>query len=357
MSTPSTTPRATSPFVLHNSARRTSRRQPLSCLPCRQHKLKCDRQIPCTTCTRHDREDLCRKHPAPAKARRHHQPPTSSALDSAISAGKSPLQVPQLTNANVQATSFDAVSASDGPHDADTFHFRISSNGMGVPHQSYPKNRSGATLMSTLTTLPGIIPPFSPSIGINVAHRTCETVEDSQMAYAAHTISSGQVHPQVDQPGLNILDLNEQENLWKTFLVRLLPTRSQSDVLLSFFIEHVNWLFQTVHIPSFRKEYAAFWEAKVENANLIWLSLLFSILSIGALYIPMGAIEFLGLRDTIREKAHLWHTASLQALQAGNYESKPQLTQLQTFSITQLYWYATNNIEVLNSYVALTIQP
>ncbi|OBU01479.1 hypothetical protein VE01_00380 [Pseudogymnoascus verrucosus] len=37
----------------------------LSCLPCREHKLKCDRQVPCKSCVRSNRVDHCRKHPAP----------------------------------------------------------------------------------------------------------------------------------------------------------------------------------------------------------------------------------------------------------------------------------------------------
>jgi hypothetical protein len=41
--------------------------------------------------------------------------------------------------------------------------------------------------------------------------------------------------------------------------------------------------------------------------------------------------------------------SSRRALRAGDFEARPCLTQLQTFSVTQLYWYATNDIETLNS--------
>ena len=155
---------------------------------------------------------------------------------------------------------------------------------------------------------------------------------------------------------LDIINLSEQKFRWKTLLVKLLPTRTQSDILLSYFIENVNWLFQTVHIPTFRKEYAGFWDGRIEDVDLVWMSLLFTIISLSALYIPVDAVELAGLqRDSVRRYAHLWHHAALQALQAGEYESKPCLKQLQTFSITQLYWYATNNIEILNSYVPFTL--
>lgn len=149
---------------------------------------------------------------------------------------------------------------------------------------------------------------------------------------------------------LDSLIVADQDLQWKTLLVKLLPTRTQADILLTYFIEHINWIFQTVHIPTFRREYSHLWEGEVEEADLIWLSLLFTIISLSALYIPIDAVELVGLpRDSIRRYAHVWHHASLQALQAGKYEARPTLTQLQTFSVTQLYWFATNNIETLNS--------
>ncbi|KAI5284093.1 hypothetical protein KEM54_001599, partial [Ascosphaera aggregata] len=42
---------------------KSSNRRALSCYPCRRHKLKCDRRIPCQTCIRYRREDVCRQHP------------------------------------------------------------------------------------------------------------------------------------------------------------------------------------------------------------------------------------------------------------------------------------------------------
>ncbi|RVX67764.1 hypothetical protein B0A52_07887 [Exophiala mesophila] len=160
--------------------------------------------------------------------------------------------------------------------------------------------------------------------------------------------------------GLTLLSCQSEVNQklqWKKFLVKLLPTRTQCDILLTYFVEHINWVFQTVHIPSFRKEYSQFWDGSVDEVNLIWLSLLFTILSISGLYIPISAIEFVGIQgDSIRKLAHLWHHGSSQALQAGNFETNPCLTQLQTFTITQLYWYATNNIEILNSRMAQAIR-
>lgn len=148
----------------------------------------------------------------------------------------------------------------------------------------------------------------------------------------------------------DFLDPQNRKRLWRQQLSAVLPSRSQCDLLVNYYLEHINWIFQTIHVPSFRREYARFWDSDVHQVDLIWLSLLLTIISVSALYVPLETVEVVGCpRDSIRHLAHVWHLASQHALRAGDYEAWPCLTQLQTFSVTQLYWYATNNIETLNS--------
>ncbi|KAF7557379.1 hypothetical protein G7Z17_g738 [Cylindrodendrum hubeiense] len=45
------------------------KRTPLSCLACRQHKLRCDRRVPCGTCIHYRREAQCHENPAPPRRR------------------------------------------------------------------------------------------------------------------------------------------------------------------------------------------------------------------------------------------------------------------------------------------------
>lgn len=145
------------------------------------------------------------------------------------------------------------------------------------------------------------------------------------------------------------LPRHEQKAFWKRQLCNLLPSRSQCDMFVLYYTENINWIFQTVHVPSFRKEYAAFWDSDVNDINLIWLSLLLTAMSVSALYLPPSAGEMVGFpAHELRDAAHIWHSASRQALHAGGYEHKPCLTQLQTFGVTQFYWYAMNKTEALS---------
>lgn len=329
MSTPPSTPGIGT--VPARKSRKPPRRQPLSCLPCRQHKLRCDRHIPCGTCSRYRREDVCRLHPAPSKGRSRQQTANPSGAGS-------------LNPNELDLYSRSAAAGKFGlSHDAATSTAANRETGQLVGH--IHMESAAQAMTSSLAVQIGSIPP---SQGYSPARPTDATILFPQILPLLQ-LPAATLDPLVL---LSTTNRTNQKLHWKRLLVKLLPTRTQSDILFSYFVEHINWIFQTVHIPSFRKQYAQLWDARTEDVDLIWLSLLFTIISLSALYIPINSVEFVGLQgDTVRQQAHLWHYASLQALQAGNYEAKPNLTQLQTFSVTQLYWYATNNIEILNSCV------
>ncbi|KAK5055422.1 hypothetical protein LTR84_013172 [Exophiala bonariae] len=333
MSTPPSTPG--NGTVAVQKSRKPPKRKPLSCLPCRQHKLRCDRQIPCGTCSRYRREDVCRLHPAPPKGKSRRV--AAQHVGSSAVSGTEPFpQSHTVETAPFQAT--NNAQASRAPE-------QRSEQLVGHVHMK----SAVQAINSTLATQTGSVlshgqDPIGPSDPIVLFPQILPLLQLPSADVDTCTL-------------LSTVDTISQKLRWKTLLVNLLPSRTQSDILFSYFVEHINWIFHTVHIPSFRKEYAQLWDGRVEDIDLIWLSLLFSIISLAALYVPVNAVEFVGLQgDTIRQQADLWHHASLQALQAGNYESKPNLTQLQTFSVTQLYWYATNNIEILNSRMAQAIR-
>jgi hypothetical protein len=156
-----------------------------------------------------------------------------------------------------------------------------------------------------------------------------------------------------NQPSLlwHMMEGATKRRYWETQLRSVLPSRSMCDLLLNYYLDHINWIFQVTHVPSFRREYDDFWDAgEGQELDFIFTALLFTIFSVSALYIPPGAVEIFGCpQESIRDLAHIWHKASHQALLAGDFESRPCIVQLQTFSITQFYWYATNEIDTLNS--------
>ncbi|KAJ9499912.1 hypothetical protein H2202_004302 [Exophiala xenobiotica] len=81
------------------------------------------------------------------------------------------------------------------------------------------------------------------------------------------------------------------------------------------------------------------------------------MISLSALYIDPRTCESVGFdASNVRDSGHFWFRLSRQALHAGEYESRPCLTQLQVFIESQLYWYATKAVESLNSALGQAIR-
>lgn len=312
---------------------RGAKRLPLSCLACRHHKLRCDRQVPCGTCVRYGRDDVCQQNPARRQVAaqmativgRPPLPPTADASSRTVAEQLPP--TPAASNIAVPL----GPSASRPQENAIRRR-----NAQQPPALSEPVPRPVRTMDGLSITNAGdqLRNQHSPSSGASGGPPLA--------AFMA-----------VESPIWNLFDVEDADSkiFWRSHLVNVLPSRAQCDILVTYFIEHVNWMYLPIHVPSFRREYAQFWETHVDDVDFLWLSLLLATISVSAIYIPFEAIEIVSIPKTsIRKLAKTWHFASQQALQAGEYETKPRLVQFQTFIVTRLYYFATNNFELLNSY-------
>ncbi|PTB67627.1 hypothetical protein BBK36DRAFT_1197331 [Trichoderma citrinoviride] len=304
-------------------------RKPLSCLACRRHKLKCDREVPCGTCIRYRRETLCRQNPAPPKrgrtanSTRNHKEEDVRDIDTDASAGSEP--PPDAES--------EAVDEPEGPG-------RASADGEVVRLRSSFHKAPGGDDDTQDTAF------FLRTLGLDAKATSIPVSALPQLL--AEIQSAGQ------PSGLwHMMEGAARRRYWETQLRSALPSRSLCDLLLNYYLDHINWIFQITHVPSFRRRYEEeFWDAAAPDRGLdfVFAALVFTIISVSALYVPPDAVELFGCpRESIRDLAHLWHRASHQALLAGDYEARPCVVQLQTFSITQFYWYATNGIDALNS--------
>lgn len=294
--------------------RGVQKRQPLNCGPCRRQKLRCDRCIPCSTCVRYQREDECRLNPAPSRKKVHRS--------RIITASK----IPQGNSGDLDRSSSSREAANGEDNRPALLNPVVLGN-------KSSKDESG-DFVNQLKSLGSIDVGSIPSVSLpQLLAQSCRH-ETSRVLWS--TLSDSQ----------------HRNLVWKQQLTSMLPSRAQCDLLVNFYIEHINWIFQTLHEPSFRREYSQFWDNEPQRGDFIWLSLLYTTISVSALYVPLESIGVVGFPvESIRPLAHLWHNASQQALRAGDYESHPSIRQLQTFVITQLYWYATNRLEKLNSLV------
>ncbi|KAK2882437.1 hypothetical protein FQN49_000359 [Arthroderma sp. PD_2] len=320
------------------SKKTPAKRRALSCLPCRRHKLKCNRHVPCHSCVRYRREEQCRLNPPP-----------SSVMRGGVALNSQAHHPSDYTSTPAQApTSLPASLPAPAPAPA------------SLPYHPLPTQLTATAPLQSK-------PPPSYNLHSTEPDRT-ETVlsKSARNALLETPLAQSLVNLPQNVLGVSTLppfiplllaeqsqrpvDEEEVATFWRAQLVSMLPLPHQCDFIVAYFLDELNFVYHSVHGPSFREDCAAFWTKDIKDVDIIWLSFLYAVLSVSAVFIPYPDVESVGLDPaTIRRKAHLWHWASRQALSAGHYESRPCLTQLETFLVTQLYWLSTRNVEALNS--------
>ncbi|PYH91009.1 hypothetical protein BO71DRAFT_280029, partial [Aspergillus ellipticus CBS 707.79] len=245
------------------SVKQRKPRPKLSCRLCRQKKLKCNRMLPCDNCIKHKRPYMCQ----------YQGPPGVSVQESQdihhIHALEARMQ--QLSNATV-------------PH---LFP--------GLPQTYSSATESIATVQSGPSTTeeipetqgdyPGtILVDQDGTRYINPTHWQAvldEIAEVKQYLQLNENTSPDEVAEDTSAPEVSgpVLLFSDSISSTKADLLSMLPDRSVVDRLVSFYLNSKEATLVLMHIPTFAKEYAAFWK-NPEDVSINWLAYLYSILSI-----------------------------------------------------------------------------
>lgn len=282
--------------------RKTPQRRTLNCLPCRQFKLKCNRQVPCESCIRHSRSELCLRNPPPQASSWSPKARTSRGLANTV-APRRP---------NVSTNSPDQLPP--------------------------PQDLEWSTGLDRLNTTNNAV------LGQH-SHYVQEEQPTRQTSFFLPELCAGLV----------VKD-DAAARIWTQQMLEPLPTQSQCDVLVSFYTQHIDWVYAVVNLQTFRQEYNLFWLSP-NKTTLAWLGLLYAIVSVSSIYIPKEVFRILEFEVSNLEMAEVLYMASRQCLFASGCESNPTTTQIQSFIITQLYWHAKNDAETLYSFVSLPCLP
>ncbi|RFU32803.1 hypothetical protein B7463_g3582, partial [Scytalidium lignicola] len=322
--------------------RRRPNRQTWSCLPCRQHKLKCSRDTPCQNCIRYRRENLCQNHRSPVPV-----PVTAPGVPILP-----PCPVPRV----------DHNDSDTWPHSPSAGHPCTLANTSSELLDANPRG-SSAGLQEGDTDLRSLIQQrvshYSMLKATKMLRRQFLVSRASPSITGANGVSVGCIVTSPETPTqigtFSHIGVDEASQ-WRLRLVDMLPTREQCDILVSYFSQHVNWIYNAIHKPSFQLCYAEFWSMHIDEIDLIWLSLLYAMLSVSVMCFPVNMAGItLGVSDT-EALSRTWHLASRQCLYAGGFESEASFTQLQTFVVTQLYWHGINDSETLYSCLGQAIR-
>jgi hypothetical protein len=317
----------------------------LSCPPCRERKVRCDRLTPCKSCVRHGCEAYCRPQNKPREPRASNTLllpiPRLATTHTRSPKNGSYLPLPFQAQ-DIQAFTDPTRQGVTEDLTGNTLPSRPSKDGNVTYLQglSVSETAGGGGSESCLWRLASTENGSAPTVESLHDHIKIQTLRGSRCdCQQAPTISSFGTRLSVPE-----------KNSWKIYLASQLPPRSQCDLFVAFFFESINWTYQCIHGPSFRRQQEKFWSAPVTEIDVIWLALLYVIMCLSALHIDPTACAALDMdASRVRATAHGWFRLSRQALHAGEFEAKPCLTQLQVFIESQVYWYAVKGVDSLNS--------
>lgn len=314
-----------------------TKRQPrrsYACGPCKKHKIRCDHGFPCGSCLRYNRQNDCRIAPATVPLVSKKGSVTKNAI---IISNSRPLSLNIKPKPVVELE--PVLTIKSGPSAS------LSPNSDLSLGSSTEKESTSHT---------------NHSHEIKIAHLTTFSITTPLPKTSIYT-------------HLGLLPEPTQEHI--LFLLKLLPPKDQCKLYLDYYLENVDFIYHPLHNQSFLQQFHVFWELSIDQIDPDWLAVLFMALALGALHYPKSATEDDKSNPTSESKrqnkprnltnllqvSSIWFKASRQCLKITPFPftldsaKKPTLLALQTFCMAQLYLYATNQIELLNSWLTLAI--
>ncbi|EME49238.1 hypothetical protein DOTSEDRAFT_118472, partial [Dothistroma septosporum NZE10] len=285
-------------------------RSQLSCIPCRQGKLKCNRSHDpaCDQCIKRSRESSCVFVPPPVK-----QKPTQNVkgrirqLEDLVV----DLMKQQLTTTAQQ----EGDSGSQGERNAETEPGRTDSGGLfeNVDIDGAAKPFGRMRISRDEITYVGDTHWKAILNGISELKRELgDEEEDGDHDGNGEATSPGDAD-------------NSTGTMGDNQLIASVPPKKVADRLLSLWFNSPDPFKPIIHAPTFQEEYRHFWRSPNETPTM-WLGLLFAILSLAASF---------GLRDcdpttanarAILQDVNRYHTLSASSAVLADFTKPKQYT-------------------------------
>lgn len=242
-------------YQQHGTGKVTKRnRQPLSCVPCRTRKLKCDRGHPCETCIKRSDENSCSYGKTP---------PTQTEGGSRLKAQERLKQLEQLVMQMVgpnaqpgKQTSSTASTPPENPHEG----ISTAQDGFlqaGNTSQSY----AGSTHWSAIL----------------------ENIQELKTAMGDDSTPSDEFDDLEETPSVEeeVLFGSNKGFTLQQVLSQYLPPKEHANRRMSTYFNATYMVVPLVHTQKFLQEYENFWRDPL-NTSPIWISMLFSICCMSA---------------------------------------------------------------------------
>lgn len=308
-------------YSLQSGANKVGKRnrQPLSCIPCRLKKLKCDRGHPCETCIKKGEQSACtygKLTPSVAAPRIEvgggsgsgSSNGTSSGSDTANSHGKAQERLRHLEQLvmrmvdNTASSSSPTTSSNDaattiGSEAGDSSIVKEGHLQVGASESRYVGSTHWAAILENIQEL-------KTALGADHASGTeLDESKDVEEQQDSEDLFASTAHLSLAQ-----------------ILAQSLPPRLQVDRRLSTYFNARYMVGPCLHAGQFQREYEQFWQAPLETSPL-WIAMMFAVCCISA-----TLSEALGFEEPIpsssqdqRSPRTKFISAAGQCLQLGGY--------------------------------------
>ncbi|KJK75005.1 hypothetical protein H634G_09640 [Metarhizium anisopliae BRIP 53293] len=284
----------------------------LSCAPCRNSKLKCDRQQPCSQCEKKGRMDQCVYAPRPVKKK------------------------PPAKNMTSRLKRLESLVREMMENEGDAKPPGRSSEGSAVPSLQghVVKGEHGTTY-----------------VGATHCMAMLEDIEDLKTYFddtGAHEegiLSTDDL----DAPEMLLCPTIPPTN--RDELIAQLPDRHVADRLIKRYFASMSPSQHIIHRPTFTKMYARFWQDS-NDVTLHWLAQLFMMLALGIFFNSFAAPHELSADSPVPILDRIKHYRSCAgwALIWGKY-TQPTSTTLPAFLLYVESHFMFNRAAQMNCYV------
>lgn len=292
-------------------------RQVVSCVPCRNRKLKCDRQQPCASCVKRHDEGACRFFGGPGSVGGGSPAHSSAVQRREVQARLQMLE--GLVSGLINQEHSDVTGTTDPVEPARTAassagrHEASARSAAGGGHLSRVGNEIrfvGATnyaaVLECIRELQGYVDAASSS---TAARGSSPSAQQEHQSKATDQLRG----PESPATLQEVLDN--------------LPPRAECDGLLTFYFQQIYMIPVLVHTGQFQQAYEKFWEHP-SGTSLLWISILFTLLSTSTF---QQASKALGSGDgsgtlapEIQEKIASFSTMAYRCLLGGGHlQTKP----------------------------------
>ena len=280
-------------------------RQPLSCNPCRQRKLRCDRQHPCETCVKRSDESSC----AYSKVA-----PSNNAKETTITRTKAQDRLRNLEQLVMQ------MFENGSPPKLSSLS-RTSSTSTGPTSSNEPDGtpRDGSLDRGTIA---------AKYVGSTHWSAILENIQElkSAMVDEAAKFPELEEADEIDTPDQEILFGAKRTIPLQAILAQYLPPRLAVDRLLATYFNAKYMILPYIHTYQFQRQYEQFWKDPTSMPPL-WVSVLFSICCL-ATALTQAISGDNAAQDSQPSPTSMFLTASAHCLILGGYtRPKPHVVE------------------------------